>query len=130
MRHLYCFSVCSAIFLTFTSSNPSSAAVVDTHGAERSVVEGAWMGKFLQRDWTFELKKEDNGWSGRYMRSDTSSWHPLSELVISGRSVSFSIESKPKVSFSLEVDTKKPDMSGAVTIDGVAIVPFSAIRKS
>jgi hypothetical protein len=57
-------------------------------------------------------------------------WHPLSGLVVSGRSVNFSMESKPKLSFALEVDAIKPTMSGTVTIEGVATVPFSATRKS
>ena len=44
--------------------------------------------------------------------------------------VNFSMESKPKLSFALEVDAIKPTMSGTVTIEGVATVPFSATRKS
>ncbi|MCM3681758.1 hypothetical protein [Sphingomonas paucimobilis] len=54
----------------------------------------------------------------------------MSGLVVSGRSVNFSMESKPKLSFALEVDAIKPTMSGTVTIEGVATVPFSATRKS
>jgi len=114
-------------------SSPSAIPAVHTptvaENMERSVVEGAWTGKFLQRDWTFEFKNEGGGWSGKYMRSDGKSWLPLNDLVVSGGSVSFSIESTPKVSFSLSIDAENQTMAGTTTIDGVATVPFSAARK-
>lgn len=130
MRSIYYFAACSAVVLALSIADPSTTAFANTQSDERSIAAGAWTGKFLQRDWTFELKQENGEWSGQYMRSDTGNWHPLNDLVISGLSVSFSIESKPQVSFALEVDKKKANMSGAVTIDGVATIPFSAARKS
>ncbi|MGA9582187.1 MAG: hypothetical protein WBR13_09485 [Allosphingosinicella sp.] len=97
--------------------------------AEQSIVGGTWTGQFLQKDWTFEFRNEDGALRGRYLTSGGTNWQSLHEIVISGRSVSFNIKSKPKVSFSLEVDAPVRNMSGTVAIDGLATVPFSAARK-
>lgn len=92
-------------------------------------MEGTWKGNFLQREWTFRLRHENGAWSGNYTRSDGRNWYPLTELVVSGTSIGFSIESTPKVSFSLQADAASQAMSGTVTIEGVATVPFSATRQ-
>jgi hypothetical protein len=124
------------IFITAiatTSSLPvhvvtASETQVNIQNVDQILPEGVWSGRFLERDWTFEFNKADGNWSGKYRRSDGTKWLPLNDLVVSGRSVVFSIESKPKVSFSLEVDTEKSNMAGTVNVDGVATVPFSAAR--
>lgn len=118
-----------AVFLALLAPSPSEVSASPTSAPVPSVVQGAWTGKFLQRDWTFEFKNEGGGWSGKYMRSDGKSWLPLNDLVVSGRSVSFSIEATPKVSFALSIDAENQNMAGTTTIDGVATVPFSAARK-
>lgn len=122
-------AVVSAVLMSSPSAIPAVHTPTAAQNMERSVVEGAWTGKFLQRDWTFEFRNEGGAWSGKYMRSDGKSWLPVNELVVSGRSVSFSIESTPKVSFSLSIGAENQNMAGTTTIDGVATVPFSAARK-
>ena len=117
------------LLLGFTF-NPSTATVAGSQMVQSSSLGGLWIGSLLQKEWTFEFTTEGGNWSGRYMPPGGVKWHPLSAPVISGRSVSFSMESKPKLSFALELDTVKPTMSGTVTIEGVATVPFSATRKS
>lgn len=109
---------------------PDSPTASEAKHVEQVIAGGPWKGSFLQRDWTFEFAKQDGQWSGRYMRSDGRSWQSLQQLTISGRSVSFGIESKPKVSFALEVGSTNREMSGTVTIEGFATVPFSASRTS
>lgn len=124
---------CIALSITMVSANlskiPTPPPSVPEQNFAKDVIEGAWTGAFLQREWTFEFTAEHDGWSGRYMTSDGNGWHPLQELIISERHISFSIVSEPKVSFSLEVDDTSQSMSGGVTIDGIATVPFSAKRK-
>lgn len=118
-----------ALALAITSG-PSSATWTEIQNVAPSSASGVWTGSLLQKEWTFEFTAEGGNWSGRYMSPNGVKWHPLSGVVVSGRSVSFSMESKPKLSFALEVDAIKPTMSGTVTIEGVATVPFSATRKS
>lgn len=89
---------------------------------------GAWRGSFLQRDWTFEFSHQDGRWSGRYIRSDAREWHALTQVTVSGRSVSFNFNSEPGISFALELDAEGRTLSGTATIDGLGTVPFSAAR--
>ena len=120
----------SAVLALALTSWPSSSMLAEVQNVEPSRLSGVWTGSLLQKEWTFEFTAERGNWSGRYMPPGGVKWHPLSGLVVSGRSVNFSMESKPKLSFALEVDAIKPTMSGTVTIEGVETVPFSATRKS
>jgi hypothetical protein len=95
---------------------------------EQRIVGGLWIGSFLQKDWTFEFYNEGGKVQGRYLMSGGHSWHPLNETLVSGSAVSFSIESKPEVSFSLAVDAAERRMSGTVTVDGFGAIPFFAMR--
>ncbi|HZG08000.1 MAG TPA: hypothetical protein VEZ70_03365 [Allosphingosinicella sp.] len=104
------------------------AAPISAGSVEQKIIGGAWTGKFLQRDWTFEFRNEDGKLQGRYIRSDGRTWLPLNDILLSERSVAFSIESKPKVSFALEIARGDQDLAGTATVDGVATVPFSATR--
>jgi len=106
-----------------------SAAPIAAVKAGRSLVGGAWTGKFLQKDWTFRFSDEDGQLRGTFVTAGRTNWQPLEAIVVSGRSVSFAIESKPKVSFALELDPAVGSMSGTVTLDGLATVPFSATRN-
>lgn len=125
----YGIAAVSAVLMSSSFASPAAPTPTAAQNMEQILAEGPWTGKFLQRDWTFEFKNEGGGWSGKYMRSDGKSWLPLNDLVVSERSVSFSIESTPKVSFSLSIDAENQNMAGTATIDGVATVPFSAARK-
>ena len=121
----------TSIFLALSLlPRPLSAAVVESQNVQSSTLAGVWIGNLLQKDWAFEFTVEGGNWSGRYMTPGGVKWHPLSGLVVSGRSVSFSMDSKPKLNFALEIDAAKPILAGTVTIEGVAMVPFSATRKS
>ena len=121
-------AVAAVVSAPISSGVSVLGAPVEAQGVEKSIIGGTWTGSFLQKDWTFEFRNEDGRLQGRYMRSGGRNWQPLNEIRVSGRSVSFSIESKPKVSFALEVDAADRNMSGTVTIDGMATVPFSAAR--
>lgn len=131
---LFILCMAAAIIQPSTPSGaPSPSVLVNTQSAdaqvvEGSIVKGAWTGQFLQRNWTFEFRNEDGKRSGRYMRSDGRSWQPLNDLRIEGGSVAFDIESKPQVSFSLKRDATNQNLSGTVTIDGIATIPFSAVQ--
>lgn len=105
-----------------------AASSVDVSSVDKSLLGGTWTGKFLQRDWNFSFSDADGKLQGKYIRSDGRDWHPLNEIAASKRSISFTIESKPKVSFSLEVAPSKQNLTGTVTIDGVATIPFTATR--
>lgn len=124
----YVFVTLVFLGVAFTS-RPSSAILVGNQSVQSNKLGGVWTGSFLQKEWTFEFTAEGSDWSGRYMPPGGVKWHPLSGLVVSGRSVSFSMDTKPKLSFALEIDAVKPTLSGPVTIDGVATVLFSATRK-
>lgn len=123
--------------------DPSASTSLATHAASftthvprgeqeggEATASGTWRGSFLQREWTFEFTNEEGRWSGRYIRSDGPRWHPLADVAIVGRSVSFSIASQPRIRFALELETGSRTMSGTVTIDGYGTVPFSAARPS
>lgn len=130
---MFVIRVIAAIAATIPASaliaSSYSGASASLQSVGQSVVGGAWTGKFLQTDWTFEFRNEDGVLRGRYLTSSGANWQSLHEIVVSDRSVSFNIKSKPKVSFSLELDAPARTMSGTVTIDGMATVPFSATRK-
>ncbi|HEX8579394.1 MAG TPA: hypothetical protein VF655_07340, partial [Allosphingosinicella sp.] len=109
------------------AQSPNAPAVAPP--VERSIASRAWAGKFLQRDWTFEFAWKEGKLQGRYMRSDGGKWLPLNDLLLAGRSISFAIESKPKISFALKLGASDQDLSGTVTLEGVAMIPFSATPK-
>lgn len=119
----------SALLALAFASPPSSATSVEIQGAQSAGPAGVWTGSLLQKEWTFEFKADGAGWSGRYMPPGGVKWHPLTAVRVSGRSLGFNMDSKPKLDFALEVDAAKPVMSGTVVIEGVATVPFSATRK-
>ncbi|MBX3560178.1 MAG: hypothetical protein KF780_00035 [Sphingomonas sp.] len=104
----------------------TTSAAADT--SEQTIGTGAWRGSFLQRYWTFEFSHQNGRWSGRYMRSDGRDWHALTELMVSGRAVSFSFVSSPRIIFALELNADGRSLSGTATVDGVGVVPFSAAR--
>ena len=115
------------------ASTSSQCAPLSDHSTkalnlEQRLAQGSWTGNFLQRDWTFTFDNESDKLSGRYIRSDGKNWYPLNDLSVSGCTISFSIESKPNVSFLLDFDASD-QMSGTVNIDGLATVPFLATRS-
>jgi hypothetical protein len=90
---------------------------------------GTWAGSFAQTEWTFELKREGGAWSGRYMSGRTKKWLPMQSLAVSARTVRFSMDSKPLVTFSLKVDPTNKILAGDVNVFGQNL-PFSAARRS
>ncbi|MFL6844378.1 MAG: hypothetical protein ACJ8ER_05810 [Allosphingosinicella sp.] len=116
------------------ASNPAPAVAaasnspISARSVEKTIVGGAWTGKLLQKEWIFEFRNEDGRMQGRLMASGGRNWQPLHGLAVSGRSVSFGLESKPKMSFSLEVGDTNHEMAGTVTLDGLGKLPFSATR--
>ncbi len=125
------FALAAAAVLSMPASAgaPSPNAPAAAASVEQGIAGRAWTGTFLQRDWTFEFAHEGGRLQGRYMRSDGGKWLPLNDLLLSGRSLSFGIESKPKISFALQLGASDQDLSGTVTLEGVAVVPFSATQK-
>jgi hypothetical protein len=116
-----CLAVCSAFAV------PASS--VAAQGRVARDVAGTWAGSFVQTDWTFEFKREGTAWSGRYMSARTKKWLPMQSLAVSGRTVRFSMDSKPPVTFSLEVDPTNKILAGDVNVFGRKL-PFSAARRS
>jgi hypothetical protein len=115
--------------MSASAAPPSPAVPVARQSVEQSIAGRAWTGKFLQRDWTFEFTRGEGRLQGRYMRSDGGKWLPLNDILLSGRSISFGIESKPKISFALKLGASERDLSGTVTLEGLATIPFSATPK-
>lgn len=124
----YAAAVAAVFSAPVLASASSPQTPLTTEGAQQKIVTGAWTGKLLQKDWTIEFRNEDGNLRGRMMVSGGGNWQPLHELTISGRSVSFALQSKPKMSFALDVGPTYQDMSGSVTLDGLATIPFSATR--
>lgn len=121
----------AAAFVTAVTAQASPpAAKAEIAKPRQALIPGTWSGDFFQRKWTFEIIADGSGYSGRYRRSDGRAWLPLKQLKVSGRKVSFSIESTPKISFDLQGDSSNQDMSGTVTLEGYATLPFSAARVS
>jgi hypothetical protein len=112
-----------------TSVTPTALAPTSVALTAAEIDRGEWTGEFLQIDWTFAFDRNGEGWSGRYMTSKGKKWHPLRDVVITDRSTTFSIDSKPGLRFTLKLDDSNAAMSGGVTIEGVATAPFSATRS-
>lgn len=119
----------SALLALLLTSGPSHAMQVEAGTVQATSLAGVWTGSLLQKEWTFEFKMEGTDWSGRYMPPGGVKWHPLTAVRVSSRSVTFSMDSKPKLGFELQIDAPRPTMSGTVIIEGVATVPFLATRK-
>jgi hypothetical protein len=116
-----CLAVCSTLVA------PASYAAAQ--GRAAGDVAGTWAGSFAQTEWTFEFKREGNSWSGRYMSARAKRWEPMQSLAVSGRTVRFSIDAKPPVSFNLTVDPTNKNLAGHVNFFSRNI-PFSAARRS
>jgi hypothetical protein len=116
-----CLAVCSTL--------AAPASPVAAQGRVASDVAGTWAGSFAQTEWTFEFKREGSGWSGRYMSARNNKWLPMQSLVVSARTVRFSMDSKPVVSFSLKVDPTNKVLAGDINVFGRNL-PFSAVRRS
>jgi hypothetical protein len=115
-----CVAVCSTL-----AAPASVAAQAKVEGN----VAGTWAGSFVQTEWTFEFKREGNGWSGRYMSARDKKWQPMQSLAVAGRTVRFSIDSKPPVTFDLKVDPTNKILAGDVNVFSRKL-PFSAARRS
>lgn len=115
--------------LAVCSTFAAPASSVAAQGRVASDLVGTWAGSFAQTEWTFEFKREAGAWSGRYMSARTKKWHPMQSLAVSARTVRFSMDSKPLVTFSLEVDPTNKILAGDVNVFGRNL-PFSATRRS
>lgn len=116
-----CLAVCSAL--------AAPASSVAAQGKAAGDVAGTWAGSFVATEWTFEFKREGNAWSGRYMSAKTKKWEPMKSLAVSGRTVRFSMDSKPPVTFNLKVDRTNKILAGEVNVFSRNL-PFSAARRS
>ena len=108
------------------------AAPVSSVAAQGKVapdVAGTWAGSFAQTEWTLEFRREGGAWAGRYMSAKSKKWLPMRSLAVSGRAVRFSMDAKPPVSFSLEVDKTNKVLAGDIAVFGRKL-PFSATRRS
>lgn len=128
------FLMASAIALSAWTGTavwtPTARASATAQQAETSVLAGTWVGQFARTDWTFELRRENGAWAGRYMTARTNNWHDLREVTVNGRSVSFSIESNPTLSFALTADEQGRRLAGSAKIPNGMSIPFSADRRS
>lgn len=109
----------------------STSVAADT--PEQIIGSGAWRGSFGQREWTFEFFHQNGGWSGRGgvgAEGERRAVEDLriADLTVSGRSVSFSLASRPRVSFALELDASGRNLAGTATVADLATMPFSATR--
>ena len=116
-----CLALCSSL------ATPATPAVAQNRMAND--VTGTWSGSFAQTDWTFEIRRESDTWSGRYMSAKTKTWQPMQSLTVSARKVRFSMNAQPPVSFDLELDPSAKALTGDVNVFGRKL-PFSAARKS
>lgn len=116
-----CLAVCS------TLAAPASS--VAAQGKAAGDVAGTWAGTFVATEWTFEFKREGNAWSGRYRSARTRKWEPMQSLAVSGRTVRFSLNAKPPVSFNLKLDPTNKSLAGQVNVFSRDL-PFSAARRS
>ena len=107
-------------------------ACTAAQAVDASPVAGSWTGQFGRGQWTFEFSNEGGEWTGRYMDTRHQRWHPLHNIRVSGRSVSFNIESTPQLSFSLSVDEANMVLSGLATVPDIpagAGIPYSGTRN-
>lgn len=135
MTKMLLTSAAFALALTGLAGSPyaataSSASAVTAQQSESRVLAGSWTGQFARTDWTFEFKNENGVWSGRYMTAAANNWHDLQSVRVDGRSVSFSIESNPTLSFSLTADEQGRRLAGVAKIPNGMSVPFTADRRS
>jgi hypothetical protein len=93
-------------------------------------LEGRWTTKHPLRDWTLEFTRTPEGWTGRYMTARAINWHDLQALVVTDRSVTFSIDTQPQLDFQLEVDPAGQSLSGTTKIANGRTVNFLAERGS
>jgi hypothetical protein len=116
---------CLAVLSTLAAPASSAAA----QGKAAADLAGTWAGSFVATEWTFEFKREGNTWSGRYMSAKTRKWEPMHSLAVSGRTVRFSLDAKPPVTFNLKVDPTNRILAGEVNVFSRNL-PFSAARRS
>lgn len=116
-----CLAVCSTLAV------PASS--VAAQGKVAGDLAGTWAGSFVQTEWTFEFKRAGNAWSGRYMSAREKKWQPMQALAVSGRTVRFSIDAQPPVTFNLTVGPNNKTLAGQVNVFNRNL-PFSAARRS
>jgi len=123
--------VIAALLLMLATPAPSAEAELpcaSSQPAER--LAGQWTGPFAGADWTFELTRNEKGWSGRYRTTRGPNWHPLERLSVSGGCVSFGLPSQPPVSFHLTLGSDGRTLAGQIAMAGHLSLPFSAVRGS
>jgi len=125
-RLSFAFATMACLAVGSTLAAPASAAA---QGRAAASVAGTWAGSFAQTEWTFEIKREGNGWSGRYMSAREKTWQPMQSLAVSGQTVRFGIDAKPPVTFNLTVDRTNKNLAGSVNFFNRNL-PFSAARRS
>lgn len=123
------FASATMVCLAVGSTLAAPASSVAARGRVASDVAGTWAGSFAQTEWTFEFKREGGAWSGRYMSARTKKWQAMQSLVVSARTIRFSMDSKPLVTFNLKVDPTNEALAGDVNVFGRNL-PFSAARRS
>lgn len=123
------FTVAAMACLAVGSALAVPVSSVAAQGKVAGDVAGTWAGSFAQTEWTFELKRGGNAWSGRYMSARDKKWQPMQSLVVSGRTVRFGIDAKPPVTFNLKVDATGKILAGDVNFFSRKL-PFSAARRS
>lgn len=127
----YRFAFSGAVVSSLYVTGAAFPACIAAQSVEASTVAGSWTGQFGRGQWTFEFRHEGGTWSGRYMDSRFQRWHSLHNIRVSGRSVSFNIESSPQLSFSLSVDEANAVLSGMATVPDILAgtgIPYSGTR--
>jgi hypothetical protein len=119
----------AAIIMASCLATPATSSSASAQAPVASSVEGSWIGPFAGFDWTFELKRQEGGWSGRYMSAKTNNWHDLKSVNVSGSSVTFEMVSTPVVRFELELSVSGRDLSGLIDIGSARKIPFAAVRR-
>ncbi len=107
---------------------PPPAACTSRTSVDR--LPGRWVGAFAGVDWTFELTRDGDGWSGRSQTSRTRTWRPLEAVSVADGCVTFSVKSEPRLTFVLAPDAAGTTLSGDLQIAGHATLPFTAKRAS
>jgi hypothetical protein len=92
-------------------------------------LQGTWSGSFADANWTFEIVRRGDSWTGRYVSSRSKEWHPLLNLRVADDALAFAIDSRPQVRFRLKLDRTTDLLAGDVGFGNVRAMPFTASRK-
>lgn len=117
-----------ALALSVPAAPPPRPACTSTQPAER--LAGRWAGVFGNAEWTLELVREGEGWSGRIQPPQSDTWRPFGSVRVTGGCVTFTLTSEPPVTFDLALSADGATLAGQAMIGATLSLPFTARRVS